>query len=105
MTDWVTSMDLSVVSRKRSFPNRLYADCVGSLEKEIEIVYDLAQRVLRFENMLVEASDICGQIDRQASNTFEITEIYLKQSYCNDSSSKLLQASATKSSTRECYQY
>lgn len=64
MTDWVTSMDLFVVSREGSFPNRYCADCVGSLEKEIEIVYDLAQRVLRFEDMLVEASDICGQIDR-----------------------------------------
>lgn len=64
MTDWVTSMDLFVVSRERSFPNRHCAYCIGSLEKEIEIVYDLAQRVLRFEDMLVEASDICGQIDR-----------------------------------------
>lgn len=33
-------------------------------EKEIEIVYDLAQRVLRYENVLVDASDICGEIDR-----------------------------------------
>lgn len=33
-------------------------------EKEIEIVYDLAQRVLQFEDVLVKASDICGQIDR-----------------------------------------
>lgn len=33
-------------------------------EKEIEIVYELAQRVLQFEDVLVEASDICGQIDR-----------------------------------------
>lgn len=34
------------------------------LEKEIEIVYDLAQRVLQYETVLLEASDICGQIDR-----------------------------------------
>ena len=33
-------------------------------EKEIEIVYDLAQRVLEYEDMLVEASDICGELDR-----------------------------------------
>ncbi|KAI9924802.1 MutS protein msh5 [Aspergillus wentii] len=33
------------------------------LEKEIEIVYELAQRVLQHEQMLLEASDICGQID------------------------------------------
>lgn len=32
-------------------------------EKEIEIVYDLAQKVLQYENVLVEASDICGEID------------------------------------------
>lgn len=35
-----------------------------SIEKEIEIVYELAQRVLQHEQMLLEASDICGQIDR-----------------------------------------
>lgn len=34
------------------------------IEKEIEIVYDLAQRVLQYETVLLEASDICGQIDR-----------------------------------------
>lgn len=34
------------------------------LEKEIEIVYDLAQRVLQYESVLVDASDICGEIDR-----------------------------------------
>jgi DNA mismatch repair protein MSH5 len=33
-------------------------------EKEIEIVYGLAQRVLTYETMLVDASDICGEIDR-----------------------------------------
>ncbi|PWY83058.1 DNA mismatch repair protein Msh5 [Aspergillus sclerotioniger CBS 115572] len=32
-------------------------------EKEIDIVYDLAQRVLQYEKVLLEASDICGQID------------------------------------------
>ncbi|KAG2415426.1 hypothetical protein HFD88_006617 [Aspergillus terreus] len=32
-------------------------------EKEIEIVYDLAQRVLQYEKVLLQASDICGQID------------------------------------------
>ncbi|KAJ5767203.1 uncharacterized protein N7511_004819 [Penicillium nucicola] len=32
-------------------------------EKEIEIVYDLAQRVLQYENVLVDASDVCGEID------------------------------------------
>lgn len=36
----------------------------GIAEKEIEIVYDLAQRVLRYENVLVDASDVCGELDR-----------------------------------------
>ncbi|KAH8425984.1 MutS family protein MSH5 [Aspergillus melleus] len=33
-------------------------------EKEIEIVYELAQKVLQYEKVLIEASDICGQVDR-----------------------------------------
>jgi DNA mismatch repair protein MSH5 len=33
-------------------------------EKEIEIVYDMAQRILQYENVLVEASDVCGELDR-----------------------------------------
>ncbi|RLL94950.1 hypothetical protein CFD26_102223 [Aspergillus turcosus] len=32
-------------------------------EKEIEIVYELAQKVLQYEDVLVQASDMCGQID------------------------------------------
>ncbi|GFF46840.1 DNA mismatch repair protein MSH5 [Aspergillus lentulus] len=32
-------------------------------EKEIEIVYELAQKVLQYEVVLVQASDMCGQID------------------------------------------
>ncbi|CAG8029250.1 unnamed protein product [Penicillium olsonii] len=34
-------------------------------EKEIEIVYDLAQKIQRYEDVLVDASDVCGEIDRQ----------------------------------------
>lgn len=33
-------------------------------EKEIEMVYELAQKVLQYEEMLVETSDICGELDR-----------------------------------------
>lgn len=33
-------------------------------EKEIEIAYELAQRVLELELFLIEASDICGEVDR-----------------------------------------
>ncbi|KAL3463308.1 muts domain V-domain-containing protein [Aspergillus heterothallicus] len=32
-------------------------------EKEIEIVYELAQRVLRYDKVLIEASEVCGEID------------------------------------------
>lgn len=35
-----------------------------STEKEIEIVYELAQKVLHFEQALLKASDICGELDR-----------------------------------------
>ncbi|CAG8389755.1 unnamed protein product [Penicillium salamii] len=38
-------------------------DILSFTEKEIEIVYDLAQKIQRYENVLVDASDICGEID------------------------------------------
>ncbi|CAG8943853.1 unnamed protein product [Penicillium salamii] len=38
-------------------------DMLSFTEKEIEIVYDLAQKIQRYENVLVDASDICGEID------------------------------------------
>ncbi|KAJ5904388.1 DNA mismatch repair protein MutS core [Penicillium tannophilum] len=50
--------------RMRELDEKL-GDIYGLIcEKEIEIVYDLAQKVLQYENVLVEASDICGEIDR-----------------------------------------
>jgi len=33
-------------------------------DKEIEMVHDLAQRVLEYEELLTAASDICGELDR-----------------------------------------
>ncbi|KAL4917638.1 muts domain V-domain-containing protein [Aspergillus aurantiobrunneus] len=49
--------------RMRQMDEKL-GDIYGLIcEKEIEIVYDLAQRVLKFERALIEASDICGEID------------------------------------------
>lgn len=50
-----------------SFDYRIPDLCLYHLqysEKEIEIVYKLAQDILIYEKMLVEASDICGEIDR-----------------------------------------
>ncbi|KAI2255152.1 hypothetical protein LOZ10_005739 [Ophidiomyces ophidiicola] len=49
--------------RMREMDERL-GDMYGIIcEKEIEIAYDLAQRILGYEPLLVEASDICGEID------------------------------------------
>ncbi|RDH18348.1 DNA mismatch repair protein Msh5 [Aspergillus niger ATCC 13496] len=49
--------------RMREMDDKL-GDIYGIIcEREIEIVYDLAQRVLQYEEVLLEASDICGQID------------------------------------------
>ena len=33
-------------------------------EREIDIVHELAQRILQYEDVLVEASDVYGEIDR-----------------------------------------
>ena len=33
-------------------------------DKEIEIIYELGQRVLEQETMLNQASDACGELDR-----------------------------------------
>ncbi|RAK97016.1 MutS family protein MSH5 [Aspergillus ibericus CBS 121593] len=49
--------------RMREMDGKL-GDIYGLIcEKEIEIVYDLAQRVLQYEKVLLEASDVCGHID------------------------------------------
>ncbi|THC97557.1 hypothetical protein EYZ11_002980 [Aspergillus tanneri] len=63
--------------RMREMDEKL-GDIYGLIcEKEIEIVYDLAQRVLQCEKELLEASDICGQIDSilamaQAANFYKL---------------------------------
>ncbi|KAB8218668.1 DNA mismatch repair protein Msh5 [Aspergillus novoparasiticus] len=49
--------------RMREMDEKL-GDIYGLIcEKEIEIVYELAQKVLQYEKVLLEASDICGHID------------------------------------------
>ncbi|KAL4809528.1 muts domain V-domain-containing protein [Aspergillus unguis] len=49
--------------RMREMDEKL-GDIYGLIcEKEIEIVYDLAQRVLRYETVLIDASDACGELD------------------------------------------
>ncbi|EZF33889.1 hypothetical protein H101_02549 [Trichophyton interdigitale H6] len=50
-------------SRMREMDEKL-GDIYGLIcEKETEIVYKLAQDILIYEKMLVDASDICGEID------------------------------------------
>ncbi|KAM5507939.1 hypothetical protein McanMca71_001210 [Microsporum canis] len=50
-------------SRMREMDEKL-GDIYGLIcEREIEIVYQLAQKILTYEIMLVQASDICGEID------------------------------------------
>ncbi|KAJ6145414.1 hypothetical protein N7470_009309 [Penicillium chermesinum] len=64
--------------RMRELDQKL-GDIYGLIcEKEIEIVYDLAQRMLQYENVLVDASDICGEIDSllaltQAAGSYKLT--------------------------------
>ncbi|KAJ5634012.1 DNA mismatch repair protein MutS core [Penicillium herquei] len=64
--------------RMRELDEKL-GDIYGSIcEKEIEIIYDLAQRVLQYETVLVEASDVCGEIDcylalTQTANFYHLT--------------------------------
>ncbi|KAJ5987399.1 hypothetical protein N7451_011764 [Penicillium sp. IBT 35674x] len=64
--------------RMRELDEKL-GDIYGLIcEKEIEIVYNLAQKVLQYENVLVEASDICGEIDcnlalTQAASFYNLT--------------------------------
>ena len=41
---------------------------------EIEIVYELAQKILTYETILIEASDICGELDRFVEHPFQCTQ-------------------------------
>ncbi|KAL4958995.1 MutS family protein MSH5 [Aspergillus stella-maris] len=59
--------------RMREMDEKL-GDIYGLIcEKEIEIVYDLAQRVLQFEKVLIEASDVCGELDSLLAMTQAVT--------------------------------
>lgn len=41
-----------------------FGDLYGSIcDKEIEIIHDLAQSILEYENMLTSVSDLCGELD------------------------------------------
>ncbi|KAJ5975477.1 hypothetical protein N7481_009184 [Penicillium waksmanii] len=64
--------------RMRELDGKL-GDIYGLIcEKEIEIVYELAQKVLQYEEMLVEASDICGELD----STLALTQAALSYNLC-----------------------
>lgn len=34
------------------------------VDKEIEIIYNLAQRVLDYQELITSCSDLCGELDR-----------------------------------------
>lgn len=36
------------------------------IDREIEIIYNLGQEVLQYEDTLTKASDACGDLDRSA---------------------------------------
>lgn len=89
MRNWVIFTALFVVRYKISFIDLKSSNHYCFSEKEIEIVYDLAQRVLRFEDALVESSDVCGQIDRCALHLF-----WQKQKINHSSITAMAQASS-----------
>lgn len=76
------------------------------LEREIEIVYNMAQRILQYEDSLVKASDICGELDRYVgiSRTLILGLIGGKSSRPN-TGRKLLQAEPTTHRLRKHHQY
>lgn len=42
-----------------------YGDLYGIIsDREIEITHELAQHVLEYEALLIQASDVCGELDR-----------------------------------------
>lgn len=52
----------------------MFSSCVNSCsndqwatDKEIEIIYRLGQEVLDYEDVLVHASELCGELDRSKS--------------------------------------
>lgn len=47
----------NLVSRHAGFANR-------GIDKEIEIVHGLAEKIVEYEDMLNTCSDICGELDR-----------------------------------------
>ncbi|KAL5041643.1 hypothetical protein BDW71DRAFT_217621 [Aspergillus fruticulosus] len=59
--------------RMREMDGKL-GDIYGLIcEKEIGIIYDLAQRVLQYEKVLTESSDVCGEIDSLLAMTQAVT--------------------------------
>ncbi|KAL4985811.1 muts domain V-domain-containing protein [Aspergillus falconensis] len=59
--------------RMREMDGKL-GDIYGLIcEKEIGIIYDLAQRVQQYEKVLTESSDVCGEIDSLLAMTQAVT--------------------------------
>lgn len=49
-----------VVSWKLSTASEHAKSCE---DREIEIIHELAQKVLEYEEILIQVSDVCGQLD------------------------------------------
>jgi hypothetical protein len=64
----------------------------------------MAQRILQYESVLVEASDVCGELDWYFLLSGMIYEPMLttEQSPCPHTGSQLLQVEPTTDVIREC---
>lgn len=47
-----------------SLPASVNSDPAWLIDKEIDIIHELGQRVLEFEDMLCKLSDVLGELDR-----------------------------------------
>lgn len=65
-------MLLSVVSVISFDPPEKENDGTDSAlaDREIEIIYNLGQDVLQYEDLLAKASDVCGELDRSEVRSF-----------------------------------
>ncbi|KAL9011247.1 MAG: hypothetical protein Q9173_003891 [Seirophora scorigena] len=48
----------------------IYAIICALADREIEIIYNLGQDVLQYEDLLAKASDVCGELDRSEVRSF-----------------------------------
>lgn len=51
------------VSSALHFPSYGLIFCIGIADREIEIVHELGQEMLKYEDFLSSTSDICAELD------------------------------------------